>query len=179
MPQFFLIGYMGSGKTTIGKRLAQKLGLSFIDMDLFIENRFRKSIGEIFKESGETGFREIERKILDEIVGFEDTVVSTGGGLPCFLDNMELMNQHGTTIYLQVSVNELTNRLETCKSNRPLIKDKSKVELQEFIEENLSKRETWYNKADLSVPAENLFSRKDIEARVDDLILHLKKQTNL
>ena len=179
MPRLFLIGYMGCGKTTLGKRLAKKLGLAFIDIDLFIENRFRKSIGEIFKKHGESGFREIEHKILEEVVGFENTVISTGGGLPCFFNNMELMNQHGTTIYLQVSVDELTNRLESCKGNRPLIKDKAKDELQEFIAENLNKREAWYGKANLTVSAENLFTPKDTDARVDDLIQHLKKQISL
>jgi Shikimate kinase len=176
MPRFFLIGYMGSGKTTIGKRLAKKLGLAFIDVDLFIENRFRKSIGEIFKEYGENGFRNIEHKILEEVVGFEDTVISTGGGLPCFFNNMELMNQHGTTVYLRVSVDELTNRLETCKNNRPLIKDKGKDELHEFIAESLNKREIWYNKAKLVITAEKIFTPKDMETQIDDLIQQLKKQ---
>ena len=176
MSQIFLIGYMGAGKTTLGKCLAKRLGLSFVDMDLFIENRFRKSVGQIFKENGETRFREIERTVLEEIVGFENTIVSTGGGLPCFFDNIDLMNRHGTTIYLKVPINELADRLKTGKNNRPLIKNKSGAELQEFIKENIDKRETYYNKANLIISAENLFTRKDIDARVDDLIFHLEKQ---
>jgi shikimate kinase len=93
MKPFFLIGYMGSGKTTLGKQLAKKLNLQFVDMDLFIENRYHKSISEIFKEKGEDGFREIERRTLQEIAGFENVIISTGGGLPCFFDNMDLMNK--------------------------------------------------------------------------------------
>ena len=170
---------MGCGKTTLGKCLAQKLGFSFIDVDLFLENRYRKSINQIFEEYGESAFRQIENKILNEIVGFENTVVSTGGGLPCFFDHMELMNQHGTTIYLKVDVEELANRLETQMSTRPLLKDKTREELNDFIRENLTKREPYYSKAKLIVSAENLFTKKDINDRVDNLILHLEKQAIL
>ena len=170
---------MGCGKTTLGKCLAQKLGFSFIDVDLFLENRYRKSINQIFEEYGESGFRQIENKILNEIVGFENTIVSTGGGLPCFFDHMELMNQHGTTIYLKVDVEELANRLETQMSTRPLLKDKTREELNDFIRENLTKREPYYSKAKLIVSAENLFTKKDINDRVDNLILHLEKQAIL
>ncbi|MDL2323049.1 shikimate kinase [Bacteroidales bacterium OttesenSCG-928-A17] len=179
MPQLFLIGYMGSGKTTLGKCLAKKLGLSFIDIDLFIGNRFRKSIDQIFREYGEEKFREMEHAILREIVGFEDTVISTGGGTPCFFNNMGLMKEYGTTIYLKVDSEELTKRLKNGKNNRPLLKDKSNTELQEFIEENIKKRETYYNEADFIVPAEKLFTKKDIDTGVDELICHLKKQALL
>ena len=179
MPPLFLIGYMGSGKTTLGKCLAKKLGLSFIDMDLFIENRYRKSISLIFKEHGEDKFREIEHKVLEEIVGFENTVISTGGGLPCYFNNMELMNGHGTTIYLKASPDELASRLKNSKDNRPLIKDKAPTELKEFIREGLNKRETYYQKAALAISVENLNSRKEIEAKVDELIYHLEKQSVL
>lgn len=167
---------MGSGKTTIGKRLAKKLELPFIDMDLFIENRYRRSVGQIFNEIGENKFREIERKILEEVVDFENTVISTGGGLPCFYNNIELMNQYGTTVYLKVDAEKLANRLETCKNTRPLLKDKSGTELQEFVKENMDKRKTYYNQAKLIISAEDLFTWKDIDARVDDLISHLEKQ---
>ena len=107
MKRIFLIGYMGAGKTTVGKALAKSMDLSFIDLDVYIENRFRKQISSIFAEKGEDGFRKIEQNMLHEVSDFEDCVISTGGGTPCFFDNMEYMKQHGTTVYLQVSVDEL------------------------------------------------------------------------
>ena len=88
MQRIFLIGYMGVGKTTLGKALADRTGLSFIDLDLFIEGRYRKTIRQIFEAEGEEAFREIERKALHEVAEFEDIVLSTGGGTPCFFDNM-------------------------------------------------------------------------------------------
>jgi shikimate kinase len=166
----FLIGYMGSGKTTIGKLLAKKLNLQFIDVDLFIENRHRKSVAAIFEEKGEAGFRDIERRTLQEIAGFENTVISTGGGLPCFFDNMDVMNQSGITVYFKVSVKELVSRLTTGKQNRPLIKDKKKEELYEFIDRSLSNRESFYRKASIIFEMEEHFTKKNIETNIDNLI---------
>src|SRR5690554_4257405 len=98
MERIFIIGYMGSGKTTVGKKLAKSLSLSFIDLDAFIESKYRKTIAEIFAEKGEDGFRKIESKALSEVALIEDVVISTGGGAPCFYNNMELMNKTGTTV---------------------------------------------------------------------------------
>lgn len=173
--QFFLIGYMGSGKTTVGKRLARKLNLQFIDMDLFIENRYRKSISAIFEEKGEAGFREIERKALREVVDFENIVISTGGGLPCFFDNMDLMNQSGITIYLKASVDELVERLRTGKQKRPLVKDKNPEELKDFITVNLEKREEFYSKATLVFESNGLFSGGNFCAKIEQLVKDIQK----
>ena len=147
MQNIFLIGYMGAGKTTIGKQIAKRLGWPFVDMDLFIENRYHKAVPDIFAEKGEEGFRKIEQAILQEVAQFENTVISTGGGTPCFFDNMDLMNRTGITVYLKVPVSELVRRLITGKQERPLIKDKNREELTRFITENLEKREVWYNRA--------------------------------
>jgi len=168
--KFFLIGYMGSGKTTVGKQLAKKLNLQFVDMDLFIENRYHKSISAIFEEKGEDGFREIERKALHEIIDFENIVISTGGGLPCFFDNMDVMNQAGTTIYLKVSVEELMNRLRNGKQKRPLIKDKNSEEIKDFIAVNLEKREEFYNQATFILESDDLFSSENFRAKIERLI---------
>ena len=108
MQRIFLIGYMGVGKTTLGKALADRTGLSFIDLDLFIEGRYRKTIRQIFEAEGEEAFREIERKALHEVAEFEDIILSTGGGTPCFFDNMTYMNRVGTTVYLKASPEALT-----------------------------------------------------------------------
>jgi shikimate kinase len=168
--KFFLIGYMGSGKTTVGKLLAKELNLQFIDMDLFIENRFRKSISAIFEEKGEAGFREIERKALHEITDFENVVISTGGGLPCFFDNMDVMNKTGTTIYLKISVEELANRLKNGKQKRPLIKDKNPEEIKAFIIQHLEKREGFYNKATFIFETDDLSSSEYFNTKIEQLI---------
>ena len=144
---------MGAGKTTIGKQMARHLGWQFVDMDLFIENRYRKEVPKIFAEKGEEFFREIERTILQEVAQFENTIISTGGGTPCFFDNMDRMNRTGITIYLKIPVSELTKRLFACKQERPLIKDKNREELTQFITDSLSKREVWYNRAAIIFPA--------------------------
>lgn len=173
MPKIFLIGYMGSGKTTIGRLLAKKTGLAFIDADLFIENRFRKSVASIFEERGEAGFREIERKVLEEIIGFEDVVISTGGGLPCFFDNMELMNRNGVTVYLKASTEELVKRLEKGKKKRPLICDKNDEELKEFVELNVRRRSEYYDRALYTLETGALASSREIEEKVEELIAYL------
>ncbi len=102
MIRIFLTGYMGAGKTTLGKAFAREMNVPFIDLDWYIEERFHKSIRELFTERGEASFRELERNMLHEVGEFEDVVVSTGGGTPCFFDNMEYMNGCGQTVFLDV-----------------------------------------------------------------------------
>jgi len=171
--RIYLIGYMGSGKTTIGRELAKKLDFQFIDVDHFIENRQRKTINKIFSEKGEDAFRLIEHKALEEISLFENVVVSTGGGAPCFYNNMELMNNNGYTIYLKTSPEELTKRLSITKNERPLLKEKTPEEMQAFIAENIEKRNDYYNQARLIFDAEQMLAKPDIKNTVDNLILCL------
>lgn len=148
MHRIFLIGYMGSGKTVMGKLLASHLGLTFVDLDSYIEGKYRRTIAQIFEQESESGFREIEKKYLHEVAEFEDVVIATGGGAPCFFDNMDYMNTKGTTIYLQLHVEQLQKRLIASKSGvRPLISNKSPEELKTFIEENLAKREEFYQRS--------------------------------
>jgi shikimate kinase len=148
MNRIFLIGYMGSGKTTIGKLLAAKLGYSFVDMDARIEGTQFKAISQIFAEKGEDEFRRLEQSCLHEVAGFENVVISTGGGAPCFFDNMEYMNAHGVTVYLKLTAAELAERLEFIGvSKRPLLANRKGDELRRFIAEGLAKREPFYKKA--------------------------------
>lgn len=161
--RIFLIGYMGCGKTTVGKRLAAHLSMEFVDLDHFIENRYHKTIRDIFAEKGEAAFRELERKALQEVSLFENVVISTGGGVACFFDNLEFMKNAGKTIYLKVSVNELAARLNVAKHNRPLIKDKNLEEIKEFIQLNLEKRESFYGQAHYVFDTEKLENQKDID----------------
>ncbi|MDR0412307.1 MAG: shikimate kinase [Dysgonamonadaceae bacterium] len=171
MQKIFLIGYMGAGKTTIGKRLSQKLNLQFIDLDLFIESRYRKTINELFAEKGEEHFRDIERKALLEVSQFENVVISTGGGTPCFFDNASVMNGLGKTVYLKISPDELIRRLITGRRDRPLVKDKNKEEMERFIIETLAEREPFYNQAAIVFDATHLTS--DLNHIVEELSLQL------
>jgi len=116
MERIFIIGYMGSGKTTVGKLLARSLSLEFIDLDAYIENKYRKTISALFAGKGEEEFRKIESQALHEVAQFEDVVISTGGGAPCYLDNMALMNQAGTTVYIKADPEELAARLAGIKN---------------------------------------------------------------
>ena len=171
--KLFLIGYMGSGKSTVGRLLAEKLKCSFVDVDYFIENRYHQTISKIFEERGEAGFREIEHRVLLEISNYEKVVVSTGGGLPCFFNNMELMNQTGTTIYLKENIDELIKRLNSNKQNRPLIKEKNPEELRDFIETNLKIREPFYNKAKFIIEVKKCSVKHEINQWIEELIIQI------
>ena len=174
--KLFLIGYMGAGKTTLGKRLAKRLGWQFVDVDRFIENRYHKPVADLFAERGEMFFREIERKALQEVAHFEYTVISTGGGAPCFFDNLDIMNQSGITVYLKVSADELMQRLTAGKQQRPLVMGKSPDELRGFIADSLVQREAWYMRAAVIFPAEIMRTRRGVDKMVDDLLQQLNEQ---
>lgn len=152
----YLIGYMGCGKTTTGKAVAKKLGYTFIDMDDAIVAQTGKSINELFEIHGEQGFREIEKQYLHSSFDFKNAVISTGGGAPCFFDNIEQINLHGTSFYIKMSVGGLFNRLTNAKHERPLLKNLNDEELKAFIELNLTKREPFYSQAMHIVKGENL-----------------------
>ena len=145
--RIYLIGYMGCGKSTLGKRLAKHLNLEFVDMDHYIEMRNHKTIPQIFAEEGESEFRKKERKALEELSEFSNIVIATGGGAPCFFDNIDLMNQTGATIYMNIDPAILADRLIHSKTERPLIKGKTKEELIVFIDEMLTKRKPFYSQA--------------------------------
>ena len=147
MKRIILIGYMGAGKTTIGRALAKELGLAFYDLDWYIENRRRKKVSQIFAEMGEEAFRQIEHNMLHEVAEFEDVIISCGGGTPCFFDNIDYMNQQGEVVYLKASPEVLYKHLLMGKTERPLLKGKSPDELIAFIREQLDYREQFYLKA--------------------------------
>lgn len=167
MIRIFLTGYMGSGKTTLGRALAADLNVQFIDLDHYIEQRYRKTIAQLFAENGEDGFRDIERRMLHEVGEFEDVIISTGGGTPCFFDNIEFMNAQGTTVYLDVPVERLFIRLCIARSKRPLIKDKDDEELRAFIIEQLEKRAPHYSKAQYSFRADRLEDTAQVKESVE------------
>ncbi len=161
MRRIFLIGYMGAGKTTVGRLLAKRANVSFIDLDHYIEGRFHQQVPAIFAQHGEEGFRDIERRMLHEVAEFEDVLISAGGGTPCFFDNMDYMNAHGTTVYLKVSVDELANRLSVGRNTRPVLGGRKGEELKAFIRENLEKRRPYYERAQIIFDAERMLTRAD------------------
>ena len=145
----FLIGFMGCGKTTFGRKLAKKLEWDFIDLDEYIEADQKESIREIFSSKGEAYFRRLETKALEEASKWEKTVVSTGGGTPCFNNNINFINNIGLSIYIKLSPEVLKSRLEGGKSKRPLIANLSNIELLNFIKDKLADRSGDYSKSEI------------------------------
>ena len=162
MVRIFLTGYMGAGKTTLGKAFARQMNIPFIDLDWYIEERFHKTVGELFTERGEAGFREIERNMLHEVAEFENVVISTGGGAPCFFDNMEFMNRTGKTVFLNVHPDVLFRRLRIAKQQRPILQVRQDDELME-------KRAPFYRQAQYIFDADELEDRRQIETSVQRL----------
>jgi shikimate kinase len=169
--KIFLVGYMGSGKSTAGKKLAKLLGYTFIDHDELIEKAVGKSVYDIFQEDGEEKFREMEHNMLISLLPKDNMVVSTGGGTPCNYNNMELMNRNGLTIYLKMSADSLVNRLRNAKTERPLIIGKSAEDLYNFIVSHLEKREPFYAEAQYKVKAKDL----DIAELAEFIRQHISK----
>lgn len=169
MVRIFLIGYMGAGKTTLGRALAKTMNLQFIDLDDFIVSRYHKTIKEIFAESGEAGFRDIERRSLKEVSEYEDVIVSLGGGTPCFFDNMDIVNASGVSVYLKPTEDVLLRRLIKGKHKRPLLADKSDDEILQVIREQLAWREPYYLKANITFEASHLENKEDIHFNAEKL----------
>ncbi len=154
--RIFLLGFMGSGKSYTGVRLAQQLSYPFVDLDNYIEDQQGKSIDQIFEESGEDTFRQNESDALKSMNTFENVVVACGGGTPCFFDNMDWMKKHGTTIFLDLPPTILEKRLLIGMEHRPLIKNLNKKgELLTYIENKLSERKAFYQKADIIYNPDN------------------------
>lgn len=169
MVRIFLIGYMGAGKTTLGKAFARQLNIPFIDLDWYIEERLHKTVGELFAERGETEFRKLERNILHEAAEFENVVISTGGGAPCFFDNMEFMNRVGKTVLLDVHPDVLFRRLRVAKQQRPILQGKEDDELKAFIVQALEKRAPFYTQAQYTLNVDELENRWQIDASAQRL----------
>ena len=169
MRRIILIGYMGSGKTTIGKVLSKETGMMFYDLDWYIESRMRKSVAQIFAERGEEGFRKIEYNMLHEVAEFEDVIISCGGGTPCFFDNMDYLNAQGDVVYLKATPEVLYNHLLMGKTERPLLKDKTPEELIAFIREHLEKREPFYTKARYTLDVSTMDNYEKIKITIEKL----------
>ena len=169
--KIFLVGFMGSGKTTVGKRLSERIGFDFLDTDCFIEMQQGLTVSGVFAQYGEAAFREMERNILPEIKKIEYTVVSTGGGMPCYKDNMSVMRSIGKVVYLKTSPQALTRRLLRSHTERPLIRGKTEKELHQYIVEKLAERETFYSRAHVILQTESFKMENLLQA------LNLMKKT--
>ena len=169
MRRIILIGYMGSGKTTVGKALSKETGMMFYDLDWYIESRMHKTVAQIFAERGEEGFRKIEYNMLHEVAEFEDVIISCGGGTPCFFDNIDYLNGQGDVCYLKATPEVLYKHLLMGKVERPLIKGKSPEELINFITEQVGKREEFYTKARYTLDVSLMDSFEKIKLSADAL----------
>ncbi|SMC80584.1 shikimate kinase [Cellulophaga tyrosinoxydans] len=152
-----LVGYMGSGKSTIGRLLSKKLNINFIDLDDYIERQLEKSISTIFEEHGEIYFRKMEHNFVKELMSKKDSfILSTGGGTPCYSQNMEVINSKSTNVfYLKLSIAALVERLTLEKEHRPLIKNIETAEMPEFIGKHLFERSFYYQQATNSISCDN------------------------
>jgi shikimate kinase len=147
-----LTGMPGSGKSSLGFILSKLMWIPFIDTDYYIIKKEKKSIADIFAGQGEDNFRKLEKQVLAEIIENEPSVISTGGGMPCFFDNMDIMNEFAITIYLEVTSENLFEHLKNDKK-RPLVKGKTAEELMDYINTSMTQRKPYYEKADITVPA--------------------------
>ena len=177
MKRILLVGFMAAGKTTLGKALAKEMGLQFIDLDHYIENRYRCTVSQLFAQRGEEAFRQIERNMLHEVAEFEDVVIATGGGTPCFFDNMDYMNTQGVTVFLDASVDVIYTRLTIARVQRPLVAGKSAEELRTYIAEMLGRRMPYYSRATHTFCAnrlENVEQVSESVVRFKESILGIK-----
>ena len=158
--KIFLIGFMGSGKTTLGRKLASRMGYEFIDLDHKLEQQVELSIAEYFQIFGEDAFRKLESEVLKKTEYPENAIISTGGGLPCYFDNMDWMKANGKSVYIKLSPKTLADRLETGKEERPLLQDKHGDALVAFIEQKLNERERFYSQAGIIVDGLSLTAER-------------------
>jgi shikimate kinase len=166
--KIFLIGFMGSGKSTAGRKLASQLNWSFIDLDEKIQKMEGMKIPDIFSMKGEPYFRKLETQALHELKLETNAVISTGGGTPCFGDNMDYMLSSGLTVYIRMTPLDLKKRLEGSAEGRPLLKEIDRKDLQKYITSKLAEREKWYSRAEIIIDSVN----NDLS----DLLSLIKKQ---
>lgn len=162
--RIYLTGYMGSGKSRLGRMLAECTGMDFIDLDGMFEERFHISIADFFSKYDEEAFRRIERNLLLETTGMDRIIVSTGGGTPCFFDNMHIIKKSGYSVYLCLEPAVLVLQLEKGRKNRPLLKEVPMAGLEAHIKQHLAEREQFYLQSDLVVYPSRFTPEKCIEA---------------
>lgn len=170
MNPIFLIGYMAAGKTTLGRALARKLNLPFIDLDFYIEQRFHTTVKHIFADKGEEAFRKIENSLLHEAGEFEDVIISCGGGTPCFFDNMDYMLRRGKVVWLQADTECIARRVMARPDKRPLLAGLEPDALRKKIDDGLSRRIHFYSRAHIAFDSSRLENKHQIAEAVDAII---------
>lgn len=167
----FIVGYMASGKTTFGEALSRKLKVPFVDLDQYIEKKEGMPVIDIFREKGETGFREIEKDMLRRVAEeYDRAVIACGGGTPCNFDNMEFMNAQGLTIFLETSTPVLISRLQEENASRPLMAGKTNEEVEEQVLSQLCQRLPRYMEAKLKWHGDDLDTETQIEENVEKFV---------
>ena len=161
-----MIGFMGAGKTTLGKVIAKRMKLQFLDLDTLIIRNQGKSITQVFEDEGERGFRKIERKVLEDILESDNYILACGGGTPCYKDNMDRMNSKGTSLFLDVPEEELIKRLSGNKFHRPLLSELNDKELTAYVQEKLVERQVCYRKSKIWI--------NPLATSVDTIIMSLR-----
>lgn len=156
MTRIYIVGFMGSGKTTIAKRLANRLGMEWYDTDRMFEERFHISVNDFFHKYDEPLYRRLETEMLHSTAQFDQAIISTGGGTACFNDNMDWMNQHGLTLFLKVSPQTAYDRLLHAKVKRPLAVNKTPEELMTFVKACFAERLPYYEQAKMTIKGEDL-----------------------
>lgn len=173
--RIFLIGFMGSGKSYTGKRIAQAMNFDFLDLDELITDNEQMSISQIFDQVGEKGFRKAEHSALLSCTSLDKIIIATGGGTPCFYDNLEWMKSNGIVIYLKASPNLLVSRLKGEVAHRPLVAGMEDRELLEFIQNKLEERSSYYEKSHIIYeqgPDSSLLSTDDLIDQIIQVIGH-------
>ena len=178
MTRIILIGYMGAGKTTVGRQLGMALGIPFYDLDWYIEERYHRKVAAIFAEDGEEFFRDLEKRMLHEVAEFENIVLACGGGTPCFYDNMAYMNSVGETFFMKASPNTILEHLKVSKGKRPLLEGKSREELEAYIISQLAYREPFYEQAKHIIDVNPLDSFDKIQS-ISNQIIQLENSNTL
>lgn len=153
--RIYIIGYMGAGKSGVAKRLAARIGWQSCDTDSMFEEKYRITINDFFAKYGQDLFRKLESEILHSTAQMDNVVVATGGGTPCFFDNMDFMNNNGLTVFLSMSAKSAAIRLSQTRKKRPLTKGLSGDELLHFVEQQYEQRLPFYTQAQMTFKAED------------------------
>ena len=156
MDRIYLVGYMGAGKTTAARRLAQRMGWEVVDTDALFEEKYKISVCDFFNKYDEPLYRKLESEVLKATESLENVVISTGGGTACYFDNMEWMNQHGLTVFMRISPAAAVDRVVHSRHKRPLAEGKTEAELTEFVNRHYASRLPFYEQARITVKSEDL-----------------------